>query len=248
MSTKKWTDDNTNTLIDAAGDVEQVITYSKVEEIAADMDFTPRSISAKLRKLGYTVESASTKKVATFTEDETEALKVFVEDNEGSLTYNDIAKEFADGKFSSKQIQGKLLALELTAKVKPSEKIESVKKYTEGEEATFIQLAKAGKYIEDIAQTLNREVSSIRGKALALLSKGLIDNIPVQRDSNAKSKEDVFEALGEAITEMTVEEIAEATGKTVRGVKTALTRRAIKVVNYDGATKSEKAAGNKTAE
>lgn len=248
MSTKKWTDENTNTLTDAAGDVNTVITHDKVEQIAEEMEFTTRSIAAKLRKLGYTVESSTVKKASTFTEEETEALKILVEDNEGALTYADIAQEFEDGKFSPKQIQGKLLALELTSKVKPSEKAETVKKYTEQEETTFIQLAKSGKYIEDIAATLGREVASIRGKALALLSKGLIDNIPTQRESNAKTKEDVFEALGEGIAEMTVEEIAETTGKTVRGVKTALTRRGIKVVNYDGAAKSEKAAGNKSDE
>jgi hypothetical protein len=42
---------------------------------------------------------------------------------------------------------------------------------------------------------------------------------------------------------MSVEDIAEQLGKTVRGVKTMLTRRGLVASNYDGASRKEKAAG-----
>jgi len=42
---------------------------------------------------------------------------------------------------------------------------------------------------------------------------------------------------------MSVADIAEQIGKTVRGVKTMLTRRGLAAVDYDGAAKREKAAG-----
>ena len=41
---------------------------------------------------------------------------------------------------------------------------------------------------------------------------------------------------------MTVEAIAEAIGKTARGVKTMLTRRGLVAADYDGAAKAAKAA------
>jgi hypothetical protein len=41
---------------------------------------------------------------------------------------------------------------------------------------------------------------------------------------------------------MTVAEIAQAIEKTDRGVKTMLTKRGIKVADYDGAARKEKAA------
>ena len=41
---------------------------------------------------------------------------------------------------------------------------------------------------------------------------------------------------------LTVEEIATAIGKTVRGVKTMLTRRGLVASDYDGAARKEKAA------
>lgn len=245
MSTtsKKWSDENTKTLVEAAGEISAgEVSAETILQIADDMEFTPRSISSKLRKLGYTVASLAKSRVSAFSEEDTEALREFLADNEGTLTYAEIAANFKDGEFTAKQIQGKILALELTGMVKASEKVEAVRKYTDQEEAAFIQMANSGACIEDIAQKLGKEVPSIRGKALALLSQKKIDRIPVQRESSAKTREDVFESL-DNINAMTVEEIAEATGKTVRGVKSALTHRGVKVANYDGAAKKAKALG-----
>jgi hypothetical protein len=183
----------------------------------------------------------ATVKVAAFTPEESVSLASFVASNAGSLTYKDIAEQFADAKFSAKQIQGKLLALELTGSVKAAEKVEAARTYTEAEEATFIKMAQAGKFIEEIAVALGKEIPSIRGKALSLTRKGQIDKIPTQRDSHAKNTVDPVEALGVAIATMTVEDIAKAVDKTDRGIKTLLTRRGIKVANYDGAAKKAKA-------
>ena len=44
------------------------------------------------------------------------------------------------------------------------------------------------------------------------------------------------------IGSMGVEDIAEAIGKTARGVKTMLTRRGLSAADYDGAAKKEKAS------
>lgn len=246
MSTKKWSDENTATLTNAAGPVENgEVPASVINQIAEDMEYTSRSISSKLRKLGYTVASLSKEKTSVFSTEDTANLREFVQENEGAYTYSQIAANFNEGKFTAKQIQGKILALELTSMVKASEKVETARKYTEQEEDVFVQMANDGAFIEDIAAELGKEVASIRGKALALLGAKRIDQIPTQRESADKSKEDVYEAL-EDIASMTVEQIAEATGKTVRGVKTVLTRRGLTVADYDGAAKQAKALG-KTA-
>ena len=42
-----------------------------------------------------------------------------------------------------------------------------------------------------------------------------------------------------SFTDMTVEQIADEIGKTVRGVKTMLTRRGLQCANYNGAAKKE---------
>lgn len=239
---KKWSDEAVATLMRVVGS-ESPVSAATVEKAANALgeDFTVRSIASKLRQLDREVASLAKEKAAAFNEQESEALVDFVEANAGKLTYKEIAEHFCDGKFTAKQIQGKLLALELTGSVKPAEKVEIARTYTEQEEAKFIKLAESGAYIEDIAKALGKEIPSVRGKALSLTRKGLISKIPAQRVSHAKDQVDPIVALGDKIATMTVAEIANTVGKTERGLRTLLTRRGIKVADYDGFAKRQKA-------
>jgi hypothetical protein len=180
-------------------------------------------------------------KVATFTDSESDALAAFVNSNAGRMTYKEIAEHFNGGQFSAKQVQGKLLALELTGMVKPAEKVEVARSYTEAEELKFISMAKSGAFIEDIAEALGKSVSSVRGKALSLTRNDQIAEIPKQKASHAKESVDPVAALGDKIATMTVAEIATAVDKTERGLKTLLTRRGIDCADYKGAAKKAKA-------
>lgn len=237
---KKWSDEAVAELTSIVGK-SGAVSVEQVEQAAEALGVTVRSVASKLRQLDREVASMAKEKVSAFTEVESSSLHKFVTNNSGEYTYKDIAESFAGGKFTAKQIQGKLLALELTADVKPAEKVEVARTYTEAEEATFIKMAQAGKYIEEIAVTLGKTIPSVRGKALSLTRKNLIDKIPAQRDSHAKNTVDPVTALGSKITTMTVAEIASAVDKTERGLKTLLTRRGISVKDYDGAAKKAKA-------
>jgi len=237
---KKWSDEAVAELTSIVGK-SGAVSVEQVEQAAEALGVTVRSVASKLRQLDREVASMAKEKVSAFTEVESTSLHKFVTNNSGEYTYKDIAESFAGGKFTAKQIQGKLLALELTADVKPAEKVEVARTYTETEEATFIKMAQAGKYIEEIAVTLGKTIPSVRGKALSLTRKNLIDKIPAQRDSHAKNTVDPVTALGSKITTMTVAEIASAVDKTERGLKTLLTRRGISVKDYDGAAKKAKA-------
>ena len=243
---KKWSDEAVEQLLAFAGG-QSVVSVDTVERAAEALGFTTRSVAAKLRQLDREVASMAKEKTSAFTEAEGEALATFVARNEGALTYKEIAENFAGGKFSAKQIQGKLLALELTGSVKPAEKVEVARTYTEAEEAKFIAMADKGAYIEEIANALNKTVASVRGKALSLTRKGQIAKIPAQKESHAKDQVDPVAALGDKIASMTVAEIATAVSKTERGLRTLLTRRGIKVADYDGAAKRAKAEAKATA-
>lgn len=237
---KKWTDELVAKLKDNMG--PEPVTASAVAELATMLNVSERSVASKLRQLDIEVASLAKERVATFTSDQSEALAAFVKANAGKYTYGEIAERFEAGAFSPKQIQGKILALELTGSVKPTEKTEVARMYSAAEEAVFIKMAQAGKFIEDIATTLGKEIASIRGKALSLSRQGQIDKIPAQKESHAANNVDAVDALGDKINGMTVAEIAKAVDKTDRGVKTLLTRRGIKVADYDGAAKKVKAA------
>jgi hypothetical protein len=232
-----WNEEREAALEKAVGG-KSPVSQETVATAAEELGVTPRSASAKLRKMGYEVEKVSARQ-KTFTEDEEDALVDFLDENSGTLTYAEIAEEFEDGKFSAKQIQGKVLSLELTDAVKATPKPVVEKKYNDKEEEKFIQLAKAGAYLEDIADALDRKLASIRGKALSLSRVGKLLEIPPQREKYGKVKVDPFEELGDEISKLTVEEISERIGKSERGVKVMLTRRGLDCANYKAKTKKK---------
>ena len=240
MALKKWTDERTTELENFVGD-ERPVSQATVAEAAEHMEVSTRSVSSKLRKMGVDVEKANARSHRVFSEEQEATLRAFVEDNAGEYTYADIASIFEDGAFSPKSIQGKILSMELTDCVKEAPKKETPRVYTEEEEALFIQMAKNGEYAEAIAEALGKSTRSIRGKALSLLRLGEIDVIPTNEFSKSTARKDPMADL-ENVGEMTVAEIAEAIGKTERGVKTMLTRRGLVASDYDGAGRREKAS------
>jgi len=191
--------------------------------------------------MGFDVELASASATRAFSDSQEATLAAFVSDNSGDYTYAEIAGHFEDGAFSPKSIQGKILSMELTGHVKPAPKVEAVRTYSPAEEVTFVSMVQDGAFVEAIAAELDRSVNSVRGKALSLLRSGDIDAIPRQETTKGASKEDPLAELTDIAT-MGVEDIAEAIGKTARGVKTMLTRRGISAADYDGAAKKEKAS------
>ena len=237
---KKWSDETVAQLLSIVGSTSPVSVES-VEQAATALGVTERSVASKLRQLDREVASMAKEKVSAFTTEQGDALGKFVAANAGTLTYKDIAEQFESGTFSAKQIQGKLLAMELTGSVKAAEKVEAARIYTAEEEDVFVKMSQAGKFIEEIAVTLGKSIASVRGKAFSLTRKGQIDKIPTQKDSHAKNVTDPVTDLGAAIATMTVAEIALAVDKTERGLKTLLTRRGIKVADYDGEAKKAKA-------
>jgi predicted transcriptional regulator len=235
-----WTEDREKTLLGEVGDARPV-SQTVAAAAAVVLEVSTRSVSAKLRKMGVEVEKAGPR-ARKFSDEQAAALVAFLENNEGAFTYAEIAEQFASGEFSAKQIQGKVLSLELTDSVKKTPKKESVKTYTDEEEATFVAMASAGKYLEDIADALNKSLASVRGKALSLNRTKLLDSIPKQRESHAATKVDVIGELIESgeIAGLTVNEIAEKSGKSPRGVRTIITRRETACSDYKA--KPKKAA------
>ena len=65
-------------------------------------------------------------------------------------------------------------------------------------------------------------------------------NEAIPRQENTKGSSNVDPLADVDVASMTVEAIAEAIGKTARGVKTMLTRRGLTAADYDGAAKAAK--------
>lgn len=244
MSIPKWTDERTDILTNIV-DGEDVVTQDTVVAAADELETTPRSVASKLRNLGFVVESSSVAKTPTFTDEEQNELSDFVSANPGEFTYAQVAEQVCNGKFTSKQVQGKILSMELTEAIAATPKAEAVKTYTDEEEATLLGLVRKGDFIEDIASAMGREVASIRGKVLSLSRTHEDISIPKQRNYVSKDAKDALTELGD-ISDLTVEEIAEKLKKTERGVKTMLTHRGLDASNYSGSKRKEKNEAKKT--
>ena len=233
-TTPKWTEQRTTQLVDGIGD-ETPVSRATVAELAEELETSTRSISSKLRKLGYEVELASAAPRA-FSDEVTTELRAFVLSNPGTYTYAEIAENFP-GDYTAKAIQGKILSMELTSYVKEAPKVEHAKTYTADEEALVLKLIREDKFVEEIAEAVGKTVQSVRGKALSLQRAGEIDAMPKQRDIKGPPADPLANVK---VGELTVAQIAEQIGKTERGVKTMLTRRVLKAVDYDGAAKAAK--------
>jgi hypothetical protein len=199
------------------------LTEDTIEALMEELDFPRRSVTAKLRKLGYEVPKKPGA-APVFSADETEALASFLTSNSGNLTAEEIAEQFADGQFTARQINGKALSLEMTAHIKPAEKKVTPRTYSEADEAKIQGMVDNGAFLEDIADAVGRSVNSIRGKLLSMGVKA------PQRDKK-DAKADPYAGI-EDMLDQTVEEIATSFDKTVRGVKTVLTRRGLSCADY----------------
>jgi len=238
-----WTTEREEELKTIVGS-ESPVSLETVAKASDEMGNSTRSISAKLRKMDYEVQKAD-EKAKAFTDKEEEALVAFVNGNDGVYTFKEIALQVMGTEDYAKKVQGKLLSLELTNKVKKMEPREAVRTYTEAEEEVIVTMASTGAYLEDIAEALGKEMNSVRGKCLSMLkSHGIA--YPKQKNKVDSSNADVFAELTD-IGAMTVAAIAGAVSKTERGIKTMLTHRGIDCADYKGAAKAAKNAEKKAA-
>lgn len=198
----------------------------KITDLMSEFDFPRRSVTAKLRKLGFDVPKKPAA-APVFSAEETEALAQYLNDNSGVYTAEEIAAHFQNEwghDVNARQINGKALSMELTSAIKPADKKVTPRSYTEAEEAKIAEMAAAGSYLEEIADALGRPVNSMRGKLLSMSIKA------PQRDKKA-AKTDAYEGI-EDMLDQTVEAIAAHFDKTARGVKTVLTRRGLACADY----------------
>lgn len=240
----KWTPEREEELKNIVGR-EKPVSANTVRTAASKLETTTNSIAAKLRRMHFEVASLVEKVEKKYTDEQEKELVSFLDRNDGKYTYAEIAEKVLGGKYTAKEIQGKILSMDLYGKVKKTPKVEAEKKYSDEEEAKILSLIKEGKLLEDIAEVMDRNMRSVRGKILSMLSKYEGLKVPKQRNyKTTENKEDTLSTL-ENIDTMTVAEIAEVVEKTERSVKAMLTHRGISCKNYDGKGKAEKIAKKK---
>lgn len=232
----KWTNERVAQLTDLIGSVEQV-SQALVSTTAEAMEVTKRSIASKLRKMGFDVEKVS-QSIPAYTPENTDEIRAFLDTKSGQHTYAEIADLVCGGEFGAKSMQGKILSMELTAAVKATPAKEVVKSFSDAEQDTVVSMAKAGKFLEEIAECLGKSLNVIRGKVLSLIRAEILTSFPKQK--NSKSTVDPLSELN--VSEMSVAAIAEALGKSERGIKTMLTNRGLNATDYKAKVKDVEVA------
>ncbi len=232
MSNFKYTPELEARMLEVVGNE---VTEESIEALMQETGYPRRSVTAKLRSMGRDVPTMT--EAPKFTADETKALSEFLTSHSGEFTAAEIAAQFMGGKFTDRQIRGKALALELTAHVKKVAAVSKPRTYTEAEEATITKMVSDGKFLEEIASALGKEVNSVRGKLLSMKLTA------PQRDKKATTTGGSYPDLATVAPTMTVEELAthystEGNVKTARGIKTALSRRGINAKNYEAKSKA----------
>src|SRR5210317_37743 len=108
MSKLEYTDEMVTRMHDVAS---AGVTEELIEGLMEEFDFPRRSVTAKLRKLGYDVPKKPGA-APVFSAEETDQLASFLEANSCNLTAEEIAAQFNGGKFTARQINGKALSLQ----------------------------------------------------------------------------------------------------------------------------------------
>lgn len=249
MAKTKWTEELTTELSElASAQVKDgVLAYSDAVDIAEKMELEIRSVTSKLRNIGFNVAKKEAKK-PTFTDAEAEKLRNFLEDNYGIYTYSEITEKLFGDSYSPRAVQGKILAMELSSHVKPSEKKTTPKSFTEDEESSIVDMATDGSYLEDIAEALGKSVNQIRGKALSMLRAGTITQLPQQKVKKADNHSNMFSSVLNSIADLTVSQLAEQLDRSEVVIKSGLTRNKLKCADYDGEQRAATLAEKRLAE
>ena len=184
---KKWTEENAGILFNTVQGMETV-SKETINQLAESLETTARSVAAKLRKAGYTVESLSAQKTA-WSPEQTAELHSVLNANPGVFTYAELAGQLSF-EVNARTVQGKVLSEELTGLVKATPKKEVARSYSEQEEEVFVQMVNDGASIDAIAAAMSRTLPQVRGKALSLHREGRITAIPKQEASTRKASAD----------------------------------------------------------
>ena len=99
MATKNWTEERTAQL-ESMVDMGTEVSQATLEAAAEALEVTKRSVGAKLRKLGYAVELASTAVRSKWSDAEEAALRELLQSRDGDLTYAEVSAAFEGGKYS----------------------------------------------------------------------------------------------------------------------------------------------------
>lgn len=201
---------------------DNTIPYDVVVETADQLGKSERSVGAKLRAMGATVERKA-KQGKSWSDEEAQALADMIAEGK-----TDVEIAEALGK-TVRQVRGKALSMQLIKDLNiVSTATKTPKTFTDEETATLIAMVEAGDYIEDIAEALGKTVRQVRGKLLSLRLSA-----PQREKKTAKATKVYTDEVVAKVKELvrygnTAEEISEQLNLNLVGLKSWLGKHGLR--------------------
>jgi DNA-binding NarL/FixJ family response regulator len=190
--------------------VEKIKNYLK-------FDFDTDNSANKITKGNNAINSLFSNAREHFSPKDSKDLISFIKKNYKKYSLEELANLFKKGKFEKCQILGVLNFNSLGNHIR--KKVPNHSSYTQEEVDLIIKMAKKGKYIEEIAEALNRKPRQISCKCANMIKNNLIKKCPLTKSNLPKfNKEESKKMLKMFKEGLSVEEVAKVFNEKLQSI------------------------------
>jgi hypothetical protein len=179
---------NQTEIADKIGVTHQAISIAYihlVDKIKQKIKFGYNTESPEKIEIGLTaLDSLLNDHPLPLTGKDRKDLLSFASKNYKVYTLEELEQSFKNGRFNSRQISGVLNLNNLGSFIK--KKIENKSNYTQEEVDLIIKMNNEGKFIEDIAEALQKNIRNISCKCASMIKNQLIKRCPQRKPQKPK--------------------------------------------------------------
>jgi len=190
--------------------VEKIKNYLK-------FDFNTDNSSNKITKGNDAINSLFSNSREYFSPKDSKDLISFVKKNYKKHSLEELTDIFGKGKFEKCQILGVLNFSSLGNHIK--KKVPNQSKYTQEEVDLIIKMNNEGKFVEDIAEALQKNIRNISCKCASMIKNQLIKRCPERKPQkpkyNKKDSKKMLEMFKEGLTTKDVAEYFKADTRSI---------------------------------
>ena len=213
---------NQYTIAQESGVTHQAVSIAVIKLIEKiknllKFDYKSDNSSEKITKGNEAMSSLFGYKREYFSPKDSKELIELIKKNYKKYSLDELTEFFKNGKFEKCQILGVLNFNSLGSHLR--KKIQSNSNYTQEESDLIVKMAKKGKYIEEIAEALNRKPRQISCKCANMIKNNLIKKRPLAKSQLPKFDEDQSKKMLKMFKEgLSVKEIAKVFNQNIQSI------------------------------
>ena len=213
---------NQYTIAEESGVTHQAVSIAVIKLIEKiknliKFDYKIDNSSEKITKGNKAMNSLFGDKRTYFSPKDSKDLISFIKKNYKIYSLDELIKVFKNGKFEKHQILGVLNFNSLGNHLR--KKVQSHSNYTQEETDLIIEMAKKEKYIEEIAEALNRNPRQISCKCANMIKNNLIKKRPLTKSQLPKFDEGQSKKMLEMFKEgLSAKEVAKVFNENIQSI------------------------------